>query len=34
MALGETIAHLNHLTVVGALVRSPDSPAHWHPAVP
>jgi glyoxylase-like metal-dependent hydrolase (beta-lactamase superfamily II) len=34
MALGETIAHLSHLTEVGALVRSPDSPTHWHPAVP
>jgi glyoxylase-like metal-dependent hydrolase (beta-lactamase superfamily II) len=34
MALGETIAHLNHLTAVGALLRSPDSPAHWHPAMP
>lgn len=34
MALGETIAHLNHLTAVGALVASPGSPAHWHPAVP
>jgi glyoxylase-like metal-dependent hydrolase (beta-lactamase superfamily II) len=34
MALGETIAHLNHLTTVGALLRSPGSPAHWHPAVP
>ncbi|MEV6850233.1 MBL fold metallo-hydrolase [Actinoplanes sp. NPDC051411] len=34
MALGETIAHLNHLTAVGALLPSPDSPIHWHPAVP
>jgi glyoxylase-like metal-dependent hydrolase (beta-lactamase superfamily II) len=33
MALGETIAHLNHLTAVGALLASPDSPTHWHPAV-
>ena len=33
LALAETIAHLNHLTVVGALLRSPDSPSHWHPAV-
>jgi hypothetical protein len=33
MALGETIAHLNHLTAVGALLPSPDSPTHWHPAV-
>jgi len=33
LALGETIAHLNHLTAVGALLLSPDSPAHWHPAV-
>jgi glyoxylase-like metal-dependent hydrolase (beta-lactamase superfamily II) len=33
MALGETIAHLNHLTAVGALLLSPDTPAHWHPAV-
>jgi glyoxylase-like metal-dependent hydrolase (beta-lactamase superfamily II) len=34
MALGETIAHLNHLTAEGALVRSPGDPTHWHPAVP
>jgi glyoxylase-like metal-dependent hydrolase (beta-lactamase superfamily II) len=34
MALGETIAHLSHLTTVGALLASPDSPTHWHPAVP
>jgi glyoxylase-like metal-dependent hydrolase (beta-lactamase superfamily II) len=33
MALGETIAHLNHLTAVGALLASPGSPTHWHPAV-
>jgi glyoxylase-like metal-dependent hydrolase (beta-lactamase superfamily II) len=35
MALGETIAHLNHLHLEGALLRSPgDAPTHWHPAVP
>ncbi len=34
MALGETIAHLNHLQAEGALVRSPGTPTHWHPAVP
>jgi glyoxylase-like metal-dependent hydrolase (beta-lactamase superfamily II) len=33
MALGETVAHLNHLTAVGALLPSPDEPTHWHPAV-
>lgn len=33
MALAETIAHLNHLTAVGALLASPDSPPHWHPVV-
>lgn len=34
MALGETIAHLNHLTAVRALTRTPGEPTHWHPAVP
>jgi glyoxylase-like metal-dependent hydrolase (beta-lactamase superfamily II) len=34
MALGETIAHLNHLQAENALVRSPAEPTHWHPAVP
>jgi glyoxylase-like metal-dependent hydrolase (beta-lactamase superfamily II) len=34
MALGETIAHLNHLHAEGALTRSPADPTHWHPAVP
>jgi glyoxylase-like metal-dependent hydrolase (beta-lactamase superfamily II) len=33
MALAETIAHLNHLTAVGALLPSADTPTHWHPAV-
>ena len=34
MALGETDAHLNHLTAEGALIRSPGDPTHWHPAIP
>jgi glyoxylase-like metal-dependent hydrolase (beta-lactamase superfamily II) len=34
MALGETIAHLNHLHAEKALIRSPGVPTHWHPAVP
>jgi glyoxylase-like metal-dependent hydrolase (beta-lactamase superfamily II) len=33
MALGETIAHLNHLQTEGALIRSPGEPTHWHTAV-